>query len=83
MNKRFALWGGLLLAMAVVAFVMIRLAAQEPSATALGMAAANTADSQHKALLAVRAVPTIFINGEILQRVGSIEDYRTAIESHM
>ncbi len=54
MNKRFALWGGLLLAMAVVAFVMIRLADQEPSATAPGTAAANTADSNDQAILAVR-----------------------------
>jgi len=32
MNKRFALWGGLVLAMAVVAFAMVQFASEEPSA---------------------------------------------------
>ncbi len=31
MNKRFALWGGLVLALAIVAFVMVRLADEDPA----------------------------------------------------
>ncbi len=48
MNKRFALWGGLLLAMAVVVFAMIRLAGDEPETPQpnTAMAKSNTAGSE-------------------------------------
>ncbi len=42
MNKRFALWGGLVLAMAVVAVVMVRLADEEPQLPQPERAAINS-----------------------------------------
>ncbi|TVQ70491.1 MAG: hypothetical protein EA363_07690 [Balneolaceae bacterium] len=42
MNKRFALWGGLVLAMAVVAFAMVQFASEDPSAPQPDLAAVNS-----------------------------------------
>ena len=42
MNKRFALWGGLALAMAVVAFAMVRFASEDPSVPQAEPAVANS-----------------------------------------
>ncbi len=42
MNKRFALWGGLVLALAIVAFVMVRLADEDTQAPQPQLAAVNS-----------------------------------------
>jgi protein-disulfide isomerase len=42
MNKRFALWGGLVLALAIVAFVMVRLADDDPALPQPERIAANS-----------------------------------------
>lgn len=54
MNKRFALWGGLLVAMAVVVFAMIRLAGDEPDTPQPNRAMANTNSAAGNGILEVR-----------------------------